>query len=84
MSNSGRHNLALEKLDFWGQTKGGEVKLVDKLSAEQRSALERVSAELAERGAREAREREEEFFGRCKDKLGRPNGAVANTSDDVE
>lgn len=45
------------------------VKLVDKLSAEQRSALERVSAELAERGAREAREREEEFFERCRAKL---------------
>lgn len=39
------------------------------LTDEQLAALYRVSAELAERGARESREREEEFFERCRAKL---------------
>lgn len=43
--------------------------LVYHLTDEQLAALYRVSAELAERGARESREREEEFFERCRAKL---------------
>lgn len=52
-----------ERPSFGGQSK---VKLTAGLTAAQLSALNRVSEELAERGAREAREKEKAFFERCK------------------
>jgi hypothetical protein len=39
------------------------------LTDEQLAALYRVSAELADRGSREAKEKEEAFFERCRAKL---------------
>lgn len=40
------------------------------LTDEQLAALYRVSAELADRGSREAKEKEEAFFERCRAKRG--------------
>ena len=48
-----------------------KMKLTKGLTVEQLGALERVSAELAERGRQEAADKEDAFLERCRAKLER-------------